>query len=212
MSDADSKRLTRTERRRQETHEALRTAVVDLLLREDQPRLTSRLVAEEADVAVGTFYNHFDSIEEAIDASLTPLTELILSSAQGALEPDDPTEGLGILIARFIDDLVTNPRQWVAARRAGFTVEPVQEGLMAQRFIELGVGVPDEPGAAFKAAKITGRVMTTLIDEFTAEDASPRLPEQAGRMIGAGLITDAEALERMVAALTAETERLSAEG
>ena len=108
MSDADSKRLTRTERRRQETHEALRTAVVDLLLREDQPRLTSRLVAEEADVAVGTFYNHFDSIEEAIDASLTPLTELILSSAQGALEPDDPTEGLGILIARFIDDLVTN--------------------------------------------------------------------------------------------------------
>ncbi len=209
MSDTGSSRPSRTERRRQETHDALRDAVVDLLLLDEQPRLTSRLVAEKADVAVGTFYNHFDSIEDAIEASLIPFTELILTSAEDALEMDDPIEGLGVLIARFIHDLQTNPRPWVAARRAGFTVQPVREGLIAQRFIELGIGVADDRGAARRAATITGRVMTILIDEFTDDEARPRLPEQAGRMIGAGLITDPEALEHMVAAVRDETARLN---
>ena len=62
---------TRTERRKRETHERLLDTILELIM--DGEQLSTRLIAERADVAVGTFYNHFDDVEGAIDEAFGPL-------------------------------------------------------------------------------------------------------------------------------------------
>lgn len=211
MSDDGTAIPSRTERRRRETRAALQEAIIDLLIDPEQPRITSRLVAEQADVAVGTFYNHFDTIEDALSATLTPLQQIISDELLGFDANHDPSESVGIVLARLIHKLRSEPRKWMAARRAGWEIEPAPDAAIAQRFIDLGTGVEPGEGAARRASILAARALTSMIDEITAEHLRPRLPGQLGRMIAATQITDPPTIERLVAALEAEYERLTSQ-
>ena len=81
--------------------------------------------------------------------------------------------------------------------------------MIVRRFIDLGVGVDPADDGAARAAELSARLLTALIDDILDPDERPRLPAQMGRVIGAAVITDPAALERLVAALEVEYARLT---
>lgn len=97
---------TRTERRRQQTHDALN----DLVVSEGLSGATVAAVAARADVAIGTFYNHFDSRDEAIAELATRLAESIDGVVDILLESGGPiATALDQLAAGFLHKLHAEP-------------------------------------------------------------------------------------------------------
>ena len=205
--------LTRTERRRLDTRRRLCEAVIDLLVDgEDQP-LTSRAVASRADVAIGTFYNHFEDVEAAIREALRPLFDRWNQLQPNlATTTDDIPAALGVALARFIRVLQTDPRLWLALRRAGWDLSGFGDGTVVQQLIDSGIGVPAGEGAAERAAQLTRRLLLSMVDEVLNNADRPELPTQLGRVAGAALITDTAALQRLVASLDEEYRHLREAG
>lgn len=205
---SDHQKPNRVGRRRQATQQALHHAVIDLLAANDLP-LTSRTVAEAADVAIGTFYNHFESIEAAIDSAFVPLRERALTVMDQLVESDDPATAMGSALASLIHNLQTDPSQWIAARRAGYELRVAGRGRLARRFADDGVGVdPDDDEAVDAAGELASRMVSSIIDEVFEHGRRAALPGHLGRMVGAALITDAAALDRLANALEQEYRQL----
>jgi AcrR family transcriptional regulator len=76
-------RLDRRTRRKNETRRRLLTAGRRLISSDSVDALRIRDLAEEADLSHGSFYNHFESKEDFVDAvvreTLTDLAEMVLS-------------------------------------------------------------------------------------------------------------------------------------
>jgi AcrR family transcriptional regulator len=70
MAEPAEQPLNRTERRRVATHNDLLDAVRDLMIEHVGPEFTVTDIADRADVAQGTFYNHFGDRDTAIDAAV----------------------------------------------------------------------------------------------------------------------------------------------
>jgi len=70
MTESDSPPLNRAARRRVATHNDLLDAVRSLMMKHVGPNFTVTEITDLADVAPGTFYNHFDDRDAAIDAAL----------------------------------------------------------------------------------------------------------------------------------------------
>ena len=197
----DGPPASRTERRKAATQAALCEAVVELLLASERPRLSSRLIADQADVAVGTFYNHFKTVDEAVDAALAPLSSRADRVVGEIPQSTDPIELLGTFMARFLCELQDEPRLWMAARRAGWELEPSPGQPLVGTFIDIGAGVEDTAESRERASRLAARMISALIDDVIAAPSdSTYLPEQFARMIGAVVITDPAVLEQMVGA------------
>lgn len=67
--------LNRTERRWLATHRELLDATIDELLT-DATALSANTIAQRADRAAGTFFNHFDSVDAAVTEALQPVIDL----------------------------------------------------------------------------------------------------------------------------------------
>lgn len=111
---------TRTERRKRETHRRLLDAVLALIMAEGQPGLTTRSIANHADVAVGTFYNHFEDVDAAIDEAFAPLRRKFDTWVGMVTESDNPMRTGCEVVALFLRDVETEPDLWRASRRAGW--------------------------------------------------------------------------------------------
>lgn len=109
---------TRTQRRRRQTHEALLDALFDLSVDNGLNEVTVHDVVEQADVAVGTFYNHFESREEAIAELVNHLM------AGGRRDVDRFTPGA--------DDAALALGKVVASVSSAITEEPRWTGFMSQ--------------------------------------------------------------------------------
>ena len=100
--------LTRTERRQQRTRANLVAAIRKLTAEKGVDALTIRDIAEEADIAMGSFYNHFESKE----ALLNEAVEQIVSQSAGLIDAinaklDDPLEIIATAFATF-DGIIQN--------------------------------------------------------------------------------------------------------
>jgi AcrR family transcriptional regulator len=92
---------TRTDRRRERTRARLTEATRALITEKGVSGLRINEITERADVALGSFYNHFESKEEIVDAVVTDsLRELAEALATGAVE--DPAELVSVAIRRFV--------------------------------------------------------------------------------------------------------------
>jgi AcrR family transcriptional regulator len=92
---------TRTDRRRERTRARLTEATRALITEKGVSGLRINEITERADVALGSFYNHFESKEEIVDAVVTEsLRELAEALATGAVE--DPAELVSVAIRRFV--------------------------------------------------------------------------------------------------------------
>jgi len=101
---------TRTERRRQQTHDILLDALHSTITESGLAATTVAEVAERADVAIGTFYNHFEGRDEAItelaDRLGTEIRDIIDSLIEGV---ESMVEALDLLTIGFLDRLYGEP-------------------------------------------------------------------------------------------------------
>ncbi len=94
---------TRTDRRREKTRARLIAAARALITEKAVSGLRINEITERADVALGSFYNYFESKEDIVDAvvadSLGSLTEAL---ATPATEDQDPAEVVGNAVRSFV--------------------------------------------------------------------------------------------------------------
>jgi AcrR family transcriptional regulator len=101
---------TRTDRRRERTRARLTDATRELITEKGVAGLRINEITTRADVALGSFYNHFESKEEIVDAvvaeSLRTLTEALATLTD---EDQDPAELVSSAIRRFVGLAYTDP-------------------------------------------------------------------------------------------------------
>ena len=94
----------RRERKKSETHQSIRVAALRLCAERELNEVTVEDIADEADVAVRTFYAHYPSKEDAIvgfDGSR--VEQLRLALLERPLD-EAPLESLRIVLGRFHDE------------------------------------------------------------------------------------------------------------
>jgi AcrR family transcriptional regulator len=102
MADVDQPTSTRGARRRERTRGRLTDAARALIAEKGVAGLRIQEITESADVALGSFYNHFESKEELVEAIVgESLAALAAAVAEG--EPgQDPAELVAAAIRRFV--------------------------------------------------------------------------------------------------------------
>ena len=106
--------MTRTERRVRRNYELLLEAFRHQIVEVGVESTSVASVAERADMALGSFYNHFDSRRAALDELIVieliePLTTLMANTSDE--QPHHRLEFVGTMLAeRFADD--TRRRLW----------------------------------------------------------------------------------------------------
>ena len=139
--------LNRAERRRIETHARLFEALRDELAENGLDATTVQAVTDRADVALGTFYNHFEDKEAAI-AALAELELTALRTARASIDAHDEqlprfiTTSVAILgqkaavdrrWIRFMDALAGGgwwPGPSIHARYVAFATDARQRGMI----------------------------------------------------------------------------------
>jgi AcrR family transcriptional regulator len=94
----------RRERKKSETHQSIRVAALRLCAERELSEVTVEDIADEADVAVRTFYAHYPSKEDAIvgfDASR--VEQLRLTLLERPID-EAPLESLRVVLERFHDE------------------------------------------------------------------------------------------------------------
>jgi AcrR family transcriptional regulator len=90
---SDAKPATRTERQRERTRRQLLNAGRSLIAAKGVPGLRIQEITEEADIALGSFYNYFSSKEDFLEAviteSLSDLASATISNVDDATDPAD---------------------------------------------------------------------------------------------------------------------------
>ncbi len=134
MVEADDERaeqgLTRTERRRLETRRQLLEAVRDLVVEHGVGGFVVADIAERADLAAGTFYNHFADREDAIVTAAGECIGRVRSEVQPLVA------GVDCPLCMFIGSLVlTNARAVEDQHEAAFLARFMNSQLRPIAFI-----------------------------------------------------------------------------
>ena len=174
-------------------------AVVDLLVEQGTPKLSTTEVAERADVAVGTFYNHFLSLDEAIGAAFDDLRlsqDELVGAASAGLEPP---AAFGSFIGAFLAGLHLQPRLFRAARVAGRSIEPLPGNPVVRYLAESGVITPSSDAEIELTSKLFCLALSQMTDQLGHPDVAPQLPGQASRILAALVLDDLAIVEEVVA-------------
>ncbi|HEX3611516.1 MAG TPA: helix-turn-helix domain-containing protein [Sporichthyaceae bacterium] len=167
----------RTDRRRERTRGKLTDATRELIAEKGVGGLRIQEITERADVALGSFYNHFESKEAAVEAvvadSLREITEAL------AADPvEDAAELVSAAIRRFVGLAYTDPdfaRLVVHLDHAqdifAMAVHPaassaVQRGIKEKRF-----SVPDLDVAVTLIVGGALALMRSIVDDRLGADA-----------------------------------------
>jgi AcrR family transcriptional regulator len=95
--------LSRTDRRREQTRARLIAAARSLITEKAVSGLRINEITDHADVALGSFYNYFDSKEDIVDAVVSEsLRELAETVGIPTAEDQDPAELVSDAIRRFV--------------------------------------------------------------------------------------------------------------
>ena len=94
--------LNRHQRRRQQTREAILAAADQVFRRKGIDGATVNDITEEADVAYGSFYNHFKSIDEIVEALVAVSLQRVADRTGEILKTAERVELLPCIGARVI--------------------------------------------------------------------------------------------------------------
>jgi AcrR family transcriptional regulator len=199
-SVAETASVNRGARRRARTRARLIEAARLLFARQGVEATRINEITEEADVGFGSFYNHFASKDEIVEAVLAEAVE-----AQGAAvdaltrELDDPATVVAVAHRYFVD-LARRDPDWawllvrldishqVALRALGpFAQRDLRRGLEAGRF-----DVPDAVVALHASGGALLAVMRAVLDGSAGPDAGAHHAGGVLRMLG---VEPAEASE-----------------
>ena len=102
-TDAAPAAPTRTDRRREQTRAALVGAARDLITTKAVSGLRINEITERADVALGSFYNYFESKEDIVETVVSEsLRDLAEAVATKTTDDQDPAELVSLAIRRFV--------------------------------------------------------------------------------------------------------------
>lgn len=102
---------TRTDRRRARTRQALIDAARDLIADNGVGGLRVGEITERADVALGSFYNHFSSKEEVVEAIVAQTIGQIADALTPLIETlEDPAEAVSVSNRRFVRLAYADPQ------------------------------------------------------------------------------------------------------
>ncbi|AKP60796.1 TetR family transcriptional regulator [Mycobacteroides abscessus UC22] len=102
--------MTRTERQRRRTRRQLLDAGRTLIAAKGVPGLRIQEITDEADIALGSFYNYFDSKEAFLEAVITEsLSELASAIIGNADNETDPAEVVALACLRVVRLAQTEP-------------------------------------------------------------------------------------------------------
>lgn len=126
-SDAQPRASLR-ERKAHATRRRLLSSALDLLAREGADAVTVRAVADQSDIATGTFYNYFASAEALIDA----VVELEIGTMSRRLDAltlgmPDPAEQLSIALRHLVRTAISDPTWGWLLVRLGTESQPVSD-------------------------------------------------------------------------------------
>lgn len=97
------KPATRTERQRERTRRQLLDAGRTLIAAKGVPGLRIQEITEQADIALGSFYNYFSSKEEFLEAVITEsLSDLASATISNVDDATDPAEVVALANLRVI--------------------------------------------------------------------------------------------------------------
>ncbi|MEA2346356.1 MAG: hypothetical protein QOG62_143 [Thermoleophilaceae bacterium] len=98
-------------RRRARTRSRLTSAAWDLIAEKGVGGLRIAEITERADVGLGSFYNHFDSKEEIVEAVVTETISVLAETiVVNTADLDDPAEGVSVASRMFIRLAETDPQ------------------------------------------------------------------------------------------------------
>jgi AcrR family transcriptional regulator len=191
---------TRRERRRERTRAALLDAARALITEKGVAGLRIQEITDGADVALGSFYNHFESKEELVEAVVAESLGSLADALATPLAADqDPAELVGIAIRRFMSVAYDDPdfaRLVVHLNHVDdLFVTAVHPG--ARRAVQLGIesGRFDVPDLEVSVTGIVGgalAIMRAIVDGRLGVGADAVYARAALRAFG---VPDAEAAD-----------------
>jgi AcrR family transcriptional regulator len=99
------------ERKRAETRDRLETAAVTLVLRDGMEHATLDAICDAAEVSTRTFFNYFDSKEDAIlGLRDNDINDEVVASEFSAHEGADPVELTMVLLFRILNPSITKSK------------------------------------------------------------------------------------------------------
>jgi AcrR family transcriptional regulator len=162
---AGAPRVSRLDRRKARTRQALIDAAVRLIAEGRGDRASIQEITEEADIGFGSFYNHFDSKEQLFQTASAEVLE------QWGQLIDQATAGITDPAERFAVGLRISGRLgWTHPDIAGFLTGA---GLDA---LDIPVGLAPRALRDIEAGRAAGR--------FTVPDAEIALSAVAGGLLG----------------------------
>lgn len=100
------------ERKKRETHQALRAAATRLALAEGPDAVTVERIAEEAGVSARTFFNYFPSKEEALAGYDPQLAEHCVATAAGRPAAELPWLALRHALVALAMEITSSKEEW----------------------------------------------------------------------------------------------------
>ncbi|MEV4752239.1 TetR/AcrR family transcriptional regulator [Streptosporangium sp. NPDC049248] len=167
-ADASAPVTGRRERKKQATRAALRQAALRLSVRHGVENVTVEQIAEEADIALRTFFNYFSSKEEAVMASTAAAAEALVTEFRNRPRTESVLRAFREAVLVIMDRSDTLSRDHIEALRLirkapslvprQMAVLAAQEKALAEAIAER-VGLHRDPPAAPPASdRVDGRV------------------------------------------------------
>ena len=193
---------TRTDRRRERTRGKLTDATRELIAEKGVSGLRIQEITERADVALGSFYNHFDSKEAVVEAviaeSLQGITETL-----AAAPLEDAAELVSVAVRRFVGLAYSDPEfasLVVHLNHAdslfGVAVHPAARTAVQRGITERRLDVPDVEVAVTGILGGALAVMRAIVDGRLGKNAEKAYAEAALRSLGVSPADAAEIVNR----------------
>jgi AcrR family transcriptional regulator len=185
-------RQTRGARRRAQTRGRLLDAARTLFARQGVDATAIAEITEEADVGFGSFYNHFSSKEEIVEAVLAESVE-VQGAIVDALTRDiaDPAEVVAVAHRHFVQQASEDPSLgWLLVRLdASHRVMLLALGERAVRDLIAGIDagrfqISDPRTALVDSGGALVFMMRAVLDGGVEEDAAEQHAENILRMFG----------------------------
>jgi AcrR family transcriptional regulator len=158
-TSSGAKGPTRADRRRERTHRRLLAAALELFAEQGVAETRIGQITERADVAAGSFYNHFTDKDEIVEAVLSEMTE-----KQGALvdeltaEIEDPAAVVAYAHRHFVRLAMTDPTFGRLVIRFDALHRLLQEALAPRALRDIQRGIDS---GRFKVENLPSALFTT---------------------------------------------------
>jgi AcrR family transcriptional regulator len=183
---------TRGTQRRQQTRQKLTVAAAALIAEKGVSGLRIQELAERADVALGSFYNHFESKEELVEAVVTETIDVRAQTIVAEMTAlSDPAEIVAFATRRVIRIAYDDPElAWLFVHLD--RADALFEGMVLQaalRALDAGIAASrfDVPDAHLALTTMVGgalAVMRGILDGRYGADADSAFAEGQLRALG----------------------------